>query len=73
MEWNFIHPSFDNAIILVKTASDTMNIPAEINRLEKKNDLQYLQIPGQNLFHQNCPSWKPRPIVIGIKDIANYA
>jgi nucleoside-diphosphate-sugar epimerase len=70
--WNCIHPSSNSVLSLVKTVSDTMNIPAEIVRLKHKSELHHLQIPDQNLFHQRCPEWQPRSLATGIKGIVDH-
>lgn len=71
--WNCVHPTSDDVLGLIKIASEAMNISIKVVRLENESDLQNLQIPDQNLFHQSCPEWKPRPLAVGIKDIVDHA
>ena len=71
--WNCIHPSSDDVLGLVKVVSEALDTPVKIVRLENEGDLQELQIPDKELFHQSCPEWKPRSLAAGIKDIVSHA
>lgn len=71
--WNCLHPYSDDVLGLVKVVSEVMDIPVKIVRLKNESDLQELQIPDKDLFHQSCPEWKPRSLATGIKDIVSHA
>lgn len=71
--WNCVHPCSDDVLGLVKTALEVMNAPVKIVRMENEDDLQDIQIPDQNLFHQSYPEWEPRALAIGIEDIVSHA
>ena len=71
--WNCLHPSSDDVLGLVKVVSEAMDTPVKIVRLENESDLQEIQMPDKELFHQSCPEWKPRSLATGIKDIVSHA
>ena len=67
--WNCIHPLSINLMGLVKTVAELIDVPVCVNRLEDKEDIPYLEIPDQDLFHLSHPEWKPKELSAGLKDI----